>query len=186
MTKFSNNLYLDLAKKAVERYIKEGEVISLPSGLPKEILERKAGVFVTIKKGSKLRGCIGTFLPSQENIAQEIIQNAIAACSEDMRFPPIEAGELAKLCFEVSVLGKLEQVKNKKELDPKKYGIFIKTKEKPAKSALLLPDLEGLDTAEKQLLAACHKAGINPAKEKITAYRFKTEKYDSKEKKPKK
>ena len=52
----------------------------------------------------------------------------------------------------------------------------------PAKAALLLPDLEGLDTAERQLLAACHKAGINPAKEKITAYRFQTEKYASKEK----
>jgi len=46
-----------------------------------------------------------------------------------------------------------------------------------AKSALLLPDLEKIDTIEKQISIACQKGGINPTKEKIIIYRFTVEKY---------
>jgi AMMECR1 domain-containing protein len=41
-----------------------------------------------------------------------------------------------------------------------------------------LPDLEGIDTVEQQILIACQKAGIDPFKEQITIYKFTAEKYD--------
>lgn len=166
-----------LAKKAVENYVKKGEIISPTSDVPKEFLEKKAGTFVTIEKEGKLRGCIGTFLPTQENIAKEVIRNAIASATKDDRFLPVSEEELPYLSYTVYILSLPELVKDLKELNPKKYGILIKTLNFPQKSALLLPDLEGIDSIEKQIFIACQKGGINPKEEKILIYRFTAKKY---------
>ncbi len=163
-----------LAKLAVEKYIKEKEVISPPSDLPREFLEKKAGVFVTIEKNGNLRACIGTYLPTRESIAEETIRNAIAAATEDWRFGPIQKQELPFLSYIVYILSPPEPVKEIEELDPKKYGIVVRS---GLKTGLLLPDLEGVDTVEKQILIACQKAGIEPAKEKLSLYRFTVQKY---------
>lgn len=185
------NPYILLAKQAIENYVKEGKVPSLPADLPEGFLNRKAGTFVTIMKDKELRGCIGTYLPIKENIAEEIVANAIAAAIEDYRFGPIQKEELPRLSYAVYILSEPELVKNIKDLDPKKYGIIIKTVpithlnstdvvfngHLPLKSGLLLPDLEGIDTIEKQISIACQKGGIKPTEEKILIYRFTAEKY---------
>ncbi len=193
------NLYVLLAKQAVENYISERKIISLPDNLPAEfprgelagMLQRKAGTFVTIKKNGELRGCIGTYLPTKENVAEEIISNAIAAATEDYRFGPVKKEEIPHLSYTVYILSQPELVKNIKELDYKKYGIIVKTApiispdrtdvvfngHLPLKSGLLLPDLEGVDTIEKQISIACQKGGIDPTREKILIYRFTVEKY---------
>lgn len=175
-----------LAKLAVKTYLEEGKIISPPKKLPKEFLEKKAGTFVSIHLGKKLRGCIGTYLPTRENIAKEVIQNAISAATEDIRFSPLTKEEIEMASFSVYVLDPPEYVGEsfvfwneglekeiKEKLDPKKYGILVKS---GFKSGLLLPDLEGIDTPEKQLFFACQKAGIFPG-EKISIYRFKAKKY---------
>ncbi|MCD6270196.1 AmmeMemoRadiSam system protein A [bacterium] len=175
------NYYTLLAKSAVENYIKNKNIIEPPSDLPKQLREEKSGVFVTIEKqgekGKILRGCIGTYLPTKENIAKEIISNAIAAAINDYRFNRIEKEELPFLKYTVSVLDKPILVKNISELNVKKYGILVRN-EYLTKSGLLLPDLEGVDTIEKQISIACQKAGINPSEEKIIIYKFKVKKYD--------
>ena len=163
-----------LAKQTVENYIKERKIISLLEDLPKEFLERKAGTFVTIEKNSELRGCIGTYLPTRENIAEEVIYNAIAAATEDYRFGPIEKEELPEFSYTVYILNEPELVKDLKELDPKKYGIIVKTE---TKTGLLLPDLEGVDTIEQQLSITCQKGGIDPNQEKFLIYKFTAEKF---------
>jgi len=170
------NAYCQLAKKAVESFVEKGIIIKTPGDLPEEILRQKAGVFVTIKKQGALRGCMGTAAACCQNIAQEIIENAIAAASRDYRFSPITKQELAELDYEVSVLGGLEPVKNISQLNPKKYGILIRTASPPFKSGLLLPDLKGIDTTDQQLTIACRKAGINPQHEQISIYRFEVKK----------
>jgi AmmeMemoRadiSam system protein A len=181
----------ELAKSAVENYVKEGKIIDPPAGLAQEFLNRKAGTFVTIEKQGQLRGCIGTYLPTRDNIAQEIIHNAVAASTEDYRFGSVAGEELPRLSYTVYILGEPELVKGVKELDPKKYGIIVKTvpiasaADKdvvfdgvvPYKSGLLLPDLEGIDTVEEQLSIACRKGGIDPRQEKIIIYRFTAEKH---------
>ena len=196
------NPLVSLAKNTVEKYIREGKIISVPSDLPEEFLSRKAGTFVTIEKCAssahpplrrecKLRGCIGTYLPTKENIAEEVIHNAIAAATEDYRFGPIQKEELPYLSYTVYILSEPELVKNLKELDPKKFGIIVKTKgflpssdvifnpspQPYQKTGLLLPDLEGVDTIEKQISIACQKGGIDPEREKIFIYKFTVEKY---------
>jgi len=174
------NPYIQLAKKAVEKYILEGKIINPSPDLPKEMIEKRAGTFVTIKKGNRLRGCIGTYLPTQENIAKEIIQNAISAATEDYRFEQIKPEELPFLNYSVYILSEPKQIQNISELDPKKYGILIKTLSSPLKSALLLPDLEGIETPEQQIAICCQKGGIDPYNEKIIIYKFSAKKYENK------
>jgi len=72
-----------LAKNAVKTYINDGKIIAPPFTVPQEFLERKAGVFVSIRNDSQLRGCIGTYMPAEENIVQEVVSNAIAAAMCD-------------------------------------------------------------------------------------------------------
>lgn len=151
--------------------MREQRVIDPPAELPPE-LRRRAGVFVSIKKDGVLRGCIGTYLPTRENLAAEIIANAIKAATEDPRFPPVRPEELPRLKVSVDVLSPPEPC-TEADLDPKRYGVIV---EKGWRLGLLLPDLEGVDTAEEQLRIAKMKAGI-PPDESCKIYRFTVERH---------
>jgi MEMO1 family protein len=160
-----------LAKDTVETYVKQKKVYK-PTVLTPE-MRSQAGVFVCIKKEGDLRGCIGTFEPTQDNIAQEIVTNAISTASRDPRFEPVEASELKDLEYTVDVLTEPEAIKSKDQLDPKRYGVIV---ESGWRRGLLLPDLEGVDSVESQLDIARQKAGID-ADEKVKLYRFEVKRY---------
>ncbi len=165
--------YVRLARETIENYIKQGKIITLPLDLPKEMINQKAGVFVSLKKYGDLRGCIGTFMPTQKNIAQEIIKNVVSAAVEDPRFSPVNVSELEDLSISVDVLSVPEEIKDISQLDPKKYGVIVSS---GYKKGLLLPDLEGVDTAEEQVDITKRKAGIYPG-EKVKLYRFEVKRY---------
>ena len=168
-----NKQIITLARKAIEEYTKKGSKISPPEKLPEELKKRR-GVFVSLKKNGNLRGCIGTVEPTQENVAQEIIRNAIQACSSDPRFPAITKGELNDLKISVDILGEKEKIDSIDQLNPEKYGVLVK---KDRQTGLLLPDLEGIDSAEEQVDIACKKAGI-VSKEDIGLYRFEVKRFE--------
>lgn len=161
-----------LVKKTVEEYVINHKVIPLPEHLTAAMRE-KAGVFVCIKKQGQLRGCIGTFAPSTENIAAETIRNAVAAATQDPRFPPVQEEELHELEYSVDVLSAPEKVGDITLLDPKKYGVIVISGQK---KGLLLPDLEGVDTVDEQLRIARLKAGIMPG-EPIEILRFQVHRF---------
>jgi len=165
--------YVKLARETIKNYIKHGKIITLPLDLPKEMINQKAGAFVSLKKYGELRGCIGTFMPTQKNIAKEIIKNAISAAVEDPRFSPVNVSELEDLTISVDVLSNPEEVKDISQLDPKKYGVIVSS---GYKKGLLLPDLEGVDTAKEQVDIAKRKAGIYPD-EKVKLYRFEVKRH---------
>jgi len=173
MKKKEESIYVKLARGTIENYIKQGKIITPPLGLPEEMINQKAGVFVSLKKKGNLRGCIGTFIPTQENIAQEIIKNAISAAVDDPRFSSVNVSELKDLSISVDVLSAPEEVKDISQLDPKKYGVIVSS---GYKKGLLLPDLEGVDTVEYQTDIAKRKAGIYPG-EKVKLYRFEVKRY---------
>jgi len=169
--------YVGLAKAAIEEYVRNGKIISIPENLPPEFHKKGRGVFVSLHKRKELRGCVGTYLPAHENLAEEIILNAVAACSRDYRFNSITADELPILSVEVSLLSPPERIKNVGELDPNKYGVVVKCSD--GRTGLLLPDLEGVDSAQEQIAIACQKAGINPVSDKeIEIHKFTVEKYE--------
>ncbi len=135
--------------------------------------EQKA-CFVSIKtKAGSLRGCIGTILPASPSLVQEIIMNAVSASTRDPRFPPMRAEELDNAVFSVDVLGAPEPVADPKELDPRVWGVIV-TKGK--QRGLLLPDLPGVDTVEKQISIAAQKAGISDLSG-ISLQRFSVQRY---------
>jgi len=149
--------YVALARKSLESYITDGKVIQVPGSVPEEMKRQKAGVFVSIKKNGRLRGCIGTISPVKDSIAEEIIANAISAGVNDPRFDPVTPDELNSLIYSVDILKEPEPIKSIDELDVKKYGVIVR---KGYRTGLLLPNLEGIDTPEQQVAIALQKAGI--------------------------
>lgn len=199
------NQYVKLAKDTINEFVKNGKILELPNDLPKEMLEKRAGVFVSIhskpinkltdqpfdytqgrpiNQEGELRGCIGTILPTKSCITEEIIDNAISACSHDYRFEPVRVDELDDLEISVDVLSEPELITNYPssiihsdiilKLDPKKYGVIIKTSD--GRTGLLLPDLEGVDTPEQQIQICRQKAGIL-LDEPINLYKFEVKRY---------
>jgi len=162
----------ELARKSVEEFVINGKELPLPQELTPEMKE-KAGVFVCLKKGGDLRGCIGTFLPCTENVAHEVIRNAISAATKDPRFDPVTEDVLKDLEYSVDVLSPPEKVSDISQLDPKKYGVIVVH---GSRRGLLLPDLEGVNSAEEQLRIAKMKAWINPD-EKVEIFRFIVSRY---------
>ncbi|MDA8170245.1 MAG: AmmeMemoRadiSam system protein A [Nitrospiraceae bacterium] len=165
--------FVDLVRKAVELYVKEGRVVADTGELSGEMIE-KAGVFVCLKKKGRLRGCIGTIEPATACAAQEAIRNAIASASEDPRFPPVAEHELDDLDYSVDVLCPPEKIKDLSDLDVKRYGVIVV---KGGRKGLLLPDLEGVDTVEDQFRVAMAKAGIPPWEKDLDIYRFEVKRY---------
>ena len=153
----TEDAYVRLARRTIETYVRTGKVPELPDHLPDEMYRQRAGVFVSIKKDGRLRGCIGTIQPVQESLAEEIVSNAVSASTRDPRFAPIEAGELERLTISVDVLGERERINSMEELDVKRYGVIVT---KGHRRGLLLPNLDGVDTVAEQVAIARQKAGI--------------------------
>jgi AmmeMemoRadiSam system protein A len=166
---------VELAKKTIEMQVREGRTPQPPDPLVAS-LRRRAGAFVSIHSHGQLRGCIGTIEPAHENVVEEVIANAVSAATRDPRFPPITPPELPDLDIKVDVLGEPEPVSGIDELDPKRYGVIVQSEKDPWRRGLLLPDLEGVDTAEEQVSIACRKAWLRPG-DPVQLYRFQVERY---------
>ena len=176
--KAASDIYVRLARLSLESYIRDRRRISLPEELlniaessetPEDLLNRRAGAFVSIHKFGKLRGCIGTISPTAPNLAQEIANNAISASTRDPRFDAITEDELPMLEVNVDVLGEPEDIDSKDKLDVKRYGVIVSARD--GRRGLLLPDLEGVDTVDDQVDIAMRKGGIRPG-EKYYLQRF--------------
>lgn len=166
-----------LARETLEKYLKENEKLSAPAQIPEDF-RGKAGVFVSLYKKEKLRGCIGTFTPTRSSISEEIIENALSAATKDPRFPPVRAEELKDIDISVDILSEPEPVDSPEQLNPKKYGIIVS---RGWQKGLLLPDLEGVDTVDYQLEIAKQKAGLfGVPDEELNIQRFTVKRYREK------
>ena len=151
-----------LARSAIEKYIREGDIIS-PKKLPKKF-DEKLGVFVTLKKNG-LRGCIGHPYPTMP-LGEAIISSAISSATKDPRFMPLRAEELEKITIEVTVLTPPRTIHAKPKMLPKKieigkHGLIIT---RGQNQGLLLPQVavEHQFDEEEFLSQTCIKAGLYP------------------------
>lgn len=154
-----------LARVAVEKYLQESIIIKSE----KHTLE-KAGVFVTLNyvtssKKEYLRGCIGFPLP-EKPLYQGVVEAAIAAATEDPRFPPLDRQELNNIIFELSVLTSPQQIRVNpaeygKEIEIGRDGLILQWR---FGSGLLLPQVpvELKWNLEEYLANICYKAGAPP------------------------
>ena len=167
------NSFVKLAYQAIETYLKSGQVISPPDPLP-ENMAGPGAVFVSLHTGqAMLRGCRGTITPTEPNLAQAIINTAIASATDDPRFPPMTYDEIEGLDVKVDVLSELEPVEDIGQLDEKKYGVVVQA---GYRRALLLPDIAAVDSVPRQLQLVRQKAGIGPD-EPADLFRFTVTRY---------
>ncbi len=162
---FSDGEFLvRLARRAIEEYVSRRVKIEPPPETPSKLM--KPGMaFVTIETlvgGSReLRGCIG-FLKPVYPLAQCVINAAIAAATEDPRFPPMTPAELGSVVIEVSILSTPKRVsKPREEVVVGKHGIIVS---RGWFSGTLLPQVpvEYCWDVETFLAEGCVKAGMYP------------------------
>lgn len=166
-----------LARSAVERFVLDGIELR-PPATNSDLLKARAACFVSLKTlDGELRGCIGTIEPARETLSEEIVANAINAATRDPRFSPVGPDELTNLRYSVDVLSATEPTVFE-DLDPAVYGVIVED-ESGSRRGLLLPALEGIDTAEKQVEIAMRKAGI-AAGTPIRLMRFSVDRYGEK------
>jgi len=166
----SDGIFLvKLARKAVIEYLSRGNIIKPPENTPGKLFKRGM-TFTTLLKvssiGRELRGCIG-YLEPIEPLVINVINSAIAAATQDPRFPPVELHELKHIIFEVSVLSLSEiiEVSDRWRITDSitlgkdglivEYGIY---------KGLLLPEvpIEYCWDSETFLSETCIKAGMPP------------------------
>jgi len=164
--------YVKLARESLENYIRTEKMIEKPKVLP-DGMDRRAAVFVSLKKTGNLRGCIGSLEPTMPCVADEVIRYAVISGTQDPRFSPVREEELPALEYSVDVLGDAEPVDGLGKLDEKVYGVIVS---KGARRGVLLPNLEGVDSPEQQISIALSKAGIGPD-EDYSIERFKVERH---------
>lgn len=166
------DLYTQLARKSLYYYYDKGHYLKEPDDLPHEMLNERRGVFVSLKKEGELKGCIGTIGAITDNVAQEIIRNAVSAATQDPRFPKVAKDELGYLDISVDILFEPEPC-TLNDLNVYEYGVIVSTLDK---RGLLLPKLDGINSVDEQIKIALEKAGIN-YNEDFLIERFKVERH---------
>jgi AmmeMemoRadiSam system protein A len=146
-----------LGRHAIDTYLRTRRLIEPPEPIPTE-LQAPSAVFVTLRKDGELRGCVGSVRPTEATAAHELIRYAVASAVRDPRFDPVRLDEVAALTIKVQLLDVPEPVTDITQLDPHSYGVIVRRGDR---QALLLPDIDGIDTPEQQVRAACEKAGID-------------------------
>ena len=152
------------ARKAVTEFLSNGNRIKLESDI-EEKFSFNSGVFVTLNNPDGLRGCIGFPMP-EKKLSHAIIEGAIAAATEDPRFPSVKTNELNDIVFEVTVLTPPVEIDVS---DPMEYlekikvgrdGLIIRHS---FSSGLLLPQVpvEYGWNVEEFLQHTCEKAGLS-------------------------
>lgn len=150
-TKLALSVIVAMARKQDTEKIRTAEVAP-------ELQEHLA-CFVSIHlTDGSLRGCIGTIEPREKNLYQEIISNAISASTRDNRFYPVTEKELDKLTVSVDVLGKPYLISDITQLNPLELGVIVS--DGAFMRGVLLPNIDTIDTVEKQLTIAKRKAGL--------------------------
>lgn len=103
LTERERRQLLKLARDAIVSHVR-GQDGSPPDfrNLSQRLGEPGA-TFVTLTKKGLLRGCIGSLVPTK-SLADDVIDHAIAAASQDYRFPPVTADEIDEIRIEISRL----------------------------------------------------------------------------------
>ncbi len=147
---------LRLARESISTHLRGQEVITSVPDNP--VFQRKAGGFVTLHKNGNLRGCIG-FVKAVDSVYNTVKRMAVAAATEDPRFPTVGVGELNDVSIEISILSEMNAVTNENEIVIGRDGLFIV---KDFYSGLLLPQvaIEHNFDVETLLRETCIKAGL--------------------------
>jgi AmmeMemoRadiSam system protein A len=148
---------LGIARRAVAGYVLEGKV---PVEAAEGKLAAPGAAFVTLTKRGRLRGCIG-YTEAVSPLWKVVQECAVAAATEDPRFPPVSPKELPELHVEISVLTPLFPIRPE-DIVVGRHGLMVT---QGRMRGLLLPQVPvelGWDR-EMFLDQTCAKAGLPPS-----------------------
>ncbi|MBU2043800.1 MAG: AmmeMemoRadiSam system protein B [Candidatus Omnitrophica bacterium] len=148
---------LGLARKTIDGYLKQGKILQVETEDP--ALKEVRGVFVTLRKDEQLRGCIGNIIASQP-LYLSVRDMAIAAATQDPRFPRLRTEELPNIKIEISVLSRFKKITDPDEIVIGTHGVLVK---KGSRSGLYLPQVAietGWNREEFMDSLCAEKAGI--------------------------
>lgn len=146
-----------LAWEAIWEHVEGRDPQRLLAAFPR--LSPPQACFVSLKIRLRLRGCIGTLTPTQTSLEAEIVANALASSQRDPRFSPVGRDELERIAVSLDLLSPPEPVGSAADLDPRRYGVIVRS---GGRAGVLLPDLPGVDTVERQIAICRDKADIAP------------------------
>lgn len=148
---------LALARQVLEACVRDDFGVPLPEG---PAFSRPRGAFVTLRRGSELRGCIGHIMADRP-LAEVVARMTVSAALEDPRFAPVAPEDVAQLRIEISVLSEPQPLP---ERDPAQIragadGVLVR---RGWRQALLLPQVatEQGWSAEQLLAGVCRKADL--------------------------
>lgn len=150
---------LMIARETLRSYLKEGSIPQFST--QNQSLNKKLGAFVTLRKNGQLRGCIGSFEPD-EPLYKVIQKMAIAAATEDLRFPPVTFEELKDIKIEISVLTPKKKINDWRKIKLGRDGVVI---QKGNRTGTFLPQVAtetGWDLEEFLSQLCFQKAGLPP------------------------
>ncbi len=178
-------LLLRIARDSLTTFLQDGTTPSLEAYPLTAALQEYHGVFVTLRHGHELRGCLG-YTKSLEPLAQAVRENTINAAARDPRFAPIRAEELPAIRIEVAALcpgatpdSPFIPVHDLAEVLLGEDGLYLEHAG-PRGGALLLPHTaaEHNWTLDQFLEALCRQADIAPGcwqDPGAVLYRFSTQ-----------
>ncbi len=137
LTKQDRGALLRLARSTIERRVAGQSIRNMDERELSPALKTPCGAFVTLKESGQLRGCIGRF-DATEPLYRVVQQMAIAAATEDPRFPSVQKGEMDRVDIEISVLTPMKKISSVDEIQMGKHGIYIK---KGNRSGTFLPQV---------------------------------------------
>ncbi|RJR39805.1 MAG: AmmeMemoRadiSam system protein A [Deltaproteobacteria bacterium] len=149
---------LELARSSIRAHLKGESIPSLAGASP--LLCEPRGVFVSLHRQGRLRGCIG-YLEAVKPLGQSVMEMAAAAAFHDPRFRPLGLEELADLEVEISVLTPMHPLDKVEKIEVGKHGLYI---EKGRCRGLLLPQVAVEYRWDRTtfLEQTCCKAGLPP------------------------
>ncbi|UCG41952.1 MAG: AmmeMemoRadiSam system protein B [candidate division WOR-3 bacterium] len=149
---------LRIARSTLEMHIRESKTPDIKPLTDR--LSEKRGAFVTLHKKGQLRGCIG-YVEAYKPLFQAVRDMAVAASTEDPRFPPVTEGELEDIDIEITVLSPLKRIDDPEKVEVGKHGLIIR---RGGYSGLLLPQVPVEQGWDRQTFIehTCLKAGLAP------------------------
>jgi len=149
----------DIARHTLYEAVQNGKKYEVDADRLSDNLKLHLGAFVTLYENKQLRGCIGTFEPSQP--LYEVVRDmTISSAFHDTRFNPVSGDELENIEIEISVLTPRKKINSIDEIEIGRHGIYV---QKGSRGGTYLPHVATqMGWNVEEFLSSCSrdKAGL--------------------------
>lgn len=165
LTEQEKKYLLQIARQALQQAVDQSRPAARVLQSSSARLQKPGASFVTLTLNGSLRGCIGA-LEAYQPLIDDVREHAMAAATQDYRFPPVTPQELAGIRIEVSRLTQPVPLEYSdaedllKKIRPQIDGVVIRD---GIRRATFLPQVwEKIPDPAEFLEHLCLKMGVAP------------------------